>query len=124
MGWGQGVVAKGDKWAKGGYYYDDRGAVGGIRTSAGGKLVAAGDGDNRGMIGRTSDGDLSVGRNGEIYRRDQSGNWQQRGQGGWNNVNRFLRPRKKHRRRQDGRRTPEVGSQSVAETALTVGAPG
>lgn len=32
QGWGQGVVAKGDQWARGGYYYDDRGAVGGIRT--------------------------------------------------------------------------------------------
>jgi hypothetical protein len=70
-----------------GYYYDDRGAIGGIRKSEGGTLVAAGDGENRGMIGRTSDGDLYVGRNGELYRRDQSGNWQQGGQGGWSNVN-------------------------------------
>lgn len=87
QGWGQGVVAKGDQWAKGGYYYDDRGAIGGIKTSEGGRLVAAGDGDNRGMIGRTSDGDLYVGKNGEIYRRDQDGNWQQHGDGGWNNIN-------------------------------------
>ncbi|NWF82702.1 MAG: hypothetical protein HXY18_02600, partial [Bryobacteraceae bacterium] len=69
QGWGQGVVAKGGKWAKGGYYYDDRGAIGGIRTSEGGRLVAAGDGENRAMIGRTSDGDLYVGKNGEIYKR-------------------------------------------------------
>lgn len=87
QGWGQGVVSKGDQWARGGYYYDDRGAIGGIRTSEGGKLIAAGNGDNRGFIGRTSDGDLYAGKNGEIYRRDQNGNWQQRGQGGWNNVN-------------------------------------
>ena len=86
QGWGQGVVAKGDQWARGGFYYDDRGAVGGIRTSEGGRMIAAGDGDNRGMIAKTSDGDLYVGRNGEIYRRDQSGNWQQRGEGGWNNF--------------------------------------
>ena len=86
QGWGQGVVAKGDQWARGGYYYDERGAVGGIRTSEGGRMIAAGDGDNRGMIGKTSDGDLYVGRNGEIYRRDQNGNWQQRGEGGWSNF--------------------------------------
>ncbi len=86
QGWGQGVVAKGDQWARGGYYYDDRGAVGGVRTSEGGKMIAAGDGDNRGMIGKTSDGDLYVGKNGDIYKRDQSGNWQQRGDGGWSNV--------------------------------------
>lgn len=87
QGWGEGVVAKGDKWAKGGYYYDDRGAAGGIRTSEGGRLVAAGEGDNRGMIGRTGEGDLYVGKNGDIYRRGQDGSWQQHGEGGWNNVN-------------------------------------
>ncbi len=88
QGWGQGVVQRGDKWARGGYYYDDRGAIGGIKTSEGGRLVAAGDGDNRGFIGRTSDGDLYAGKDGNIYRRDENGNWQQRGEGGWNNVNR------------------------------------
>jgi hypothetical protein len=87
QGWGEGVVARGDQWARGGYYYDDRGAVGGIRTSEGGRLVAAGQGDNRGAIGRTSSGDLYVGKNGDIYRRDTSGNWQQHGEGGWSNVN-------------------------------------
>jgi hypothetical protein len=87
QGWGQGAVAKGDQWARGGYYYDDRGAVGGVRTSEGGKLVAAGDGDNRGMIGKTSDGDLYVGKNGEVYKREESGSWQHHGENGWSSVN-------------------------------------
>jgi hypothetical protein len=87
QGWGQGVVHRGDQWARGGYYYDDRGAVGGIRNSEGGGMIAAGNGDNRGMVARTSDGDLYVGKDGDIYRRDQNGNWQQRGDGSWNNIN-------------------------------------
>jgi uncharacterized membrane protein YgcG len=119
QGWGQGVVAKGDKWARGGYYYDDRGAIGGIRTSEGGKLVAAGDGENRGMIGRTSDGDLYVGKNGELYRRDQSGNWQQRDQGGWNNVNYdSLSPEQKQRvdsAKQSRQQASQTGASGRAE---------
>ncbi len=87
QGWGQGVVQRGDQWAKGGYYHDSRGTVAGIRTSEGGRLVAGGNGENRGFVGRTSDGDLYAGKDGNIYRRDQNGSWQQRGQGGWNNVN-------------------------------------
>jgi hypothetical protein len=87
QGWGQGVVGKGDQWARGGYYYDERGAIGGIQTSGGGKMIAAGNGENSGMIARSSDGDLYVGKNGEIYKRDQSGNWQQRGDGGWSSAN-------------------------------------
>jgi hypothetical protein len=86
QGWGEGVVHRGDQWAKGGYYYDERGAIGGIKGSEGGRLVAAGDGENRAVIGRTSDGDLYAGKDGKIYRRDPSGNWQQHGDGGWNNV--------------------------------------
>jgi hypothetical protein len=84
--WGQGVVGHGDQWAKGGYYSDSRGTVGGVRTSGGGRLVAAGNGDNRAIVGRTSDGDLYAGKDGNIYRRDQSGNWQQHGDGGWNSI--------------------------------------
>jgi hypothetical protein len=87
QGWGEGVVHKGNQWAKGGYYYDDRGAVGGIKTSEGGRLVAAGDGDNRGFVGRTGSGEIYAGKDGNIYRRDQSGNWQQHGDGGWSDVN-------------------------------------
>jgi hypothetical protein len=84
--WGQGVVGRGDQWAKGGYYADSRGAIGGVHTSEGGRLVAAGNGDHRAIFGRTSDGDLYAGKDGNIYRRDPSGNWQQHGDGGWSNV--------------------------------------
>lgn len=87
QGWGEGVVRRGDQWAKSGYYYDSRGAVGGIRTSEGGRLVVASDGSSRGFVGRTSDGDLYAGKDGNIYRRDENGNWQQHGSGGWSNVN-------------------------------------
>jgi hypothetical protein len=86
QGWGQGVVQRGDQWARGGYYYDSRGAIGGIRTSEGGGMIAAGNGENRGMVGRTSDGDLYVGKDGNIYKRDQSGNWSQRNGNSWTSV--------------------------------------
>lgn len=86
QGWGQGVVQRGNQWAKGGYYYDDRGAIGRIKTSEGGGLVAAGNGENRGAIARTSDGDLYVGKDGNVYRRDQNGGWSQRNSGAWSPV--------------------------------------
>jgi hypothetical protein len=86
QGWGQGVVQRGNQWARGGYYYDDRGAIGGVRTSQGGGFVAAGNGDNRGFVGRTSEGDIYAGKDGNVYKRDQNGNWSQRGENGWNSV--------------------------------------
>ena len=38
------------------------------------------------MIGRTSEGDIYAGKDGNVYKRDQSGNWSQRGENGWNSV--------------------------------------
>ena len=41
-----------------------------IKGSEGGQLVSGGDGQNRGFIGKDSDGDLYAGKNGEIYKKD------------------------------------------------------
>ncbi len=39
----------------------------------------------RGVIGRTEDGDLYAGKDGQVYKRDEDG-WQQHGDDGWNPV--------------------------------------
>lgn len=118
QGWGQGVVQRGNQWARGGYYYDDRGAIGGVRTSQGGGLVAAGDGDNRGFIGRTSQGDLYAGKDGNVYRRDQSGNWSQRGDNGWNTVDTSKLSQEQQQRLNDARsrqgQSRQTGTQPTA----------
>jgi hypothetical protein len=125
QGWGQGVVRRGDQWARGGYYYDERGAIGGIRTSDGGKLIAAGDGDNRGMIGRTSDGDLYVGKDGNVYRRDESGKWQQRGDGGWDNIDPGSLSADQRQRLNDARsRNPQARPQGTDSSRARAQSPG
>lgn len=47
-----------------------------ITGSEGGQLVSGGDGQNRGFIGKDSDGDLYAGKNGQIYKKDGE-QWQQ-----------------------------------------------
>ena len=47
-----------------------------IKGSEGGQLVSGGDGENRGFIGKDSDGDLYAGKNGQIYKKDGE-QWQQ-----------------------------------------------
>jgi hypothetical protein len=116
QGWGQGVVQRGNQWARGGYYYDDRGAVGGIRTSQGGGLVAAGNDDHRGMIGRTSEGDIYAGKDGNIYKRDQSGNWSQRGDNGWNPVDTSKLSQEQQQRLNDARSRQTKSRQTGAQT--------
>jgi len=116
QGWGQGVVQRGNQWARGGYYYDDRGAIGGVRNSQGGGLLAAGNGDNRGAIARTSDGDLYAGKDGNIYKRDQSGNWSQRGDNGWNSVDTSKLSQEQQQRLNDARSKQPQSRQSGASS--------
>ena len=74
--WGTTGIKRGDDWARTAHYSDDRGSMAGYRTSEGG----------RGVVARSGN-DLYAGRDGNVYRRDQSG-WQKYDQGGWQNVSR------------------------------------
>ena len=117
QGWGQGAVQRGNQWAKGGYYYDDRGAIGGARNSAGGGFLAAGNGDNRGMVARTSEGDVYAGKDGNIYKRDQSGNWSQRGENGWNKMDTSKLTQDQQQRLNDARSNQPQSRQANAQSS-------
>ncbi len=79
--WGEGVVERGDKWAKGGYYSDSRGTVAGVRTSEGTGRVAVRTDDGRTFIGGSGN-DVFVGKDGDVYRRGNDG-WSKYDQGDW-----------------------------------------
>jgi hypothetical protein len=83
--WGERYIQKGDQWAKTGWYTDNRGAAGGIRTSEGTGAIAVGNGENRGMIAKGED-NIYVGKDNNVYRRDQDGNWSQNSGNGWSSV--------------------------------------
>jgi hypothetical protein len=55
------------------------------RNEQGGIVVGETGSGERGMIGRTDEGDLYAGKDGNVYRRDESG-WQQNSGDGWSNV--------------------------------------
>ncbi len=74
--WGSSAVRRGDDWVKSGHYRGQEGGGMRYRTSDG----------NSGFVGRKGD-DLYAGRDGNVYRRSDSG-WQNWDNGGWNDVNR------------------------------------
>ena len=86
--WGQSVVARGDQWARTATYSDSRSSVGAIRTSGGGKAIAVRGGQGPGFAGRSAAGDFYAGRDGNVYKRDQSGNWYRNNGGSWDPVSR------------------------------------
>jgi hypothetical protein len=84
--WGTTGVRRGNDWARTARYSDSRGSVGGARTSRGGAALRARGDQGGATIGRTGQGDLYAGRDGNVYRRSGDG-WQQRDAGGdWKSV--------------------------------------
>jgi hypothetical protein len=87
--WGQSVVGRGNQWARTGSYSDSRGTVAGIKTSSGGSAIAARGSQSQGFAARSATGDVYAGRDGNVYKRDQSnGQWYKNNGGSWENVNR------------------------------------
>lgn len=84
--WGETSIKKGDEWIQSRHYSNQDGRAFAYETSAGGQGArVVKDGNSLGAA-KTAEGDLYVGGNGQVYRRDNDGNWQQRESGGWNDV--------------------------------------
>lgn len=86
--WGTTGVTRGNDWAQSARYSDSRGTVAGARTSRGGGAVAVRGSQGGGVVGRTPGGDLYAGRDGNVYRRGDSG-WERRDGGDWAPAERF-----------------------------------
>ncbi len=84
--WGRTVVGQGDQWAQAGHRSNAAGATGGIRTSEGTGIIAHKNkitGDS-GAIAKNKYGDVYVGHDGNVYKRDSSGDWSKYdGDNGW-----------------------------------------
>ena len=85
--WGTSAVQRGDSWAQTAHAQNYRRgtSTSGIRTDSGaGAVSRVGPGGERTTAGRTQGGDIYAGRDGNVYRRDEGGGWQQsNGTGGW-----------------------------------------
>ena len=85
--WGTSAVQRGDSWAQTAHVqnYQRGTSTSGIRTDSGaGAVSRVGPGGERSTVGRTQGGDIYAGRDGNVYRRDEGGGWQQsNGTGGW-----------------------------------------
>jgi len=85
--WGRTAVVRDDEWARAGHRSNARGTIAGIQTSRGGAAV----GINRtfgsdAFVAKTGEGDVYVGKDGNIYKKDAEGGWQKRENGGWQNA--------------------------------------
>jgi len=84
--WERGVAIQGDDWVRGGYYSDSRGTIAGAEGSGGGKILAGSNNEgDRGFVGKSQNGDIYAGKDGNVYRKNEDG-WQKYENGSWNGV--------------------------------------
>ena len=90
--WGSTGVARGDQWAQTSRATNNAGTTTRVTQGSGGNTAVtrnpAGAGNASGVV-RTDSGDVYAGRDGNVYKRDSGGGWQQSdGGGGWSNTER------------------------------------
>jgi len=114
--WGRSVVADGDDWARAGHRSQDGKTIAGLETSEGGRAIA---GYNKwtgqgAVVGKDKHGDVYVGSDGNVYRRDGD-TWQKNSGDGWSNVDmpqaRADAQARANERQSQGRRSTQRQSQ-------------
>ena len=74
--WKQTAVVKGDDWAKSTKVANSQGTAGGFQTSGGAAGVGAkGNEGGSGYVVKDGQGNVYAGKDGNVYKRDESGNW-------------------------------------------------
>jgi len=72
--WKQGMVTNGSDWIRGGSISGAGGTLKGFQTSGGAAGIA---GPDSGFVVKGSGGNVYAGKDGNVYRRDENGNWSQ-----------------------------------------------
>jgi len=76
--WGESVVARGDNWVHTGYRSDENGRTRAWETSEGGKGARRVGDHGSFTVAKNQEGDVYVGHDGNVYKRDGDGGWQNR----------------------------------------------
>ena len=84
--WGQSYVSNGNKSAVTQHYSTAQGTVASAQGSQGGKVVGASGANGSAAVGKTSNGDMYAGKDGNVYKNTGDG-WQKYDDGSWNSVN-------------------------------------
>src|ERR1044072_9080861 len=85
--WGSTFVKRGDEWAQTKRFTNSEGTTTrATRTDEGGMIRRKGE-ERSGFVGKGQD-NLYAGKDGNVSRRDDSGNWSKWENGGWNQVQR------------------------------------
>jgi len=85
--WGQSYVSQGNKSATTQHYSNANGTVASAQGSQGGKAYGSSSAYGNTVAGKSSNGDMYAGHDGNVYKNTGSGWQKSNGSGGWSDVN-------------------------------------
>jgi hypothetical protein len=116
--WGSSVATRGNQWVQTGHVSTAAGTTAGYRTSTGQSgVVTRGAGGN--TVARGTNGTY-VGHDGNVYRKDSTGNWSQYDNGNWNHVDTSNAQAQAQQRVQNAQANRSANTQSVGATRQNV----
>ena len=85
--WGQSYVSNGNHSATAQHYTTSQGTAASMQTAAGGRVAGTSTAYGNTAAGKTSNGDMYAGHDGNVYKNTGSGWEKSNGSGGWSSVN-------------------------------------
>jgi hypothetical protein len=117
--WGSSVATRGNQWVQSGHITTAAGTSTAYRTSSGQSGVVT-HGVNGNSVARGTNGTY-VGHDGNVYRKDSTGNWSQYNNGNWNHVDTSQAQAQAQQKIQNAQANrPATSQQSVATTRQPV----
>jgi hypothetical protein len=111
--WGQSVVSKNGNTAYTQHASNAYGSVGTVQTSQGGKGAATSTAYGNTAAGKTSNGDMYAGHDGNVYKNTGSG-WQTYNNGSWNDVNKPTQQQAQQKTQSYSQQHPTSGTGSYS----------
>ena len=90
--WGSTAIQRGDDWAASNRVSNSQGTVRRTTTSEGGSMTKVRTDQGTVRVGQDANNNVYAGKDGNVYKRDQSGNWSKYENGGWGSVDKPQRP--------------------------------
>ncbi len=121
--WGQSVVSKNGNTAYTQHASNAYGSVGTVQTSQGGKGAATSTAYGNTAAGKTSNGDMYAGHDGNVYKNTGSG-WQKYDNGSWNDVNKPTQEQAQQKTQSYNQQHPTSGSGNYSAQQKPAGSTG
>jgi hypothetical protein len=122
--WGSSVVTNGDNWAQAQHVTNSQGTAGSFQTSKGsaGASISGANGNGGFVVKDANNNNIYAGADGNVYKKDSSGNWSKYDDGNWNPVDPATGAKQTLQQKQNSNSPNQLSQSRSGDTSGTLGA--